>query len=84
MYRKLLQEYCTADVAVLLQIFKTAQEKGIVMQAKQKPFDKGPASCVVLRVTEQLKVFCAEDVHESQQPDVDVNVTTEELDDIFL
>lgn len=87
MHRDLLQEYCNADVAVLLEIFKVAQAGGLKMQGKPRPFQMDSAQKkVVLTVTESLKVTGDNDkpdISSEGTPAVEINPSQQDLEDIF-
>lgn len=87
MHRDLLQEYCNADVAVLLEIFKVAQAGGLKMQTKPRPFQMdSEQKKVVLIVTESLKVTADVDKPRTNfdaTPAAEVNPSQQDLEDIF-
>lgn len=87
MRRDLLQEYCNADVAVLLEIFKVAQARGLKMQGKPRPFQMdSEQKKVVLTVTESLKVTGDNDKPDTSNdgtPAVQINPSQQDLEDIF-
>lgn len=80
-----LEEYCSADVDVLLAIFQKAQDIGIVMRAKKKAFDVKDRKSIVLTVTSALVVVSNLDQVAPQtalEPNT-VNPSQTDIDDIF-